>query len=601
MFDSLTAAALTSELARTIEGGRVQRLGHLSREAIWMEIYANRHRHHLIASAERAHAAVYLTDAEPIWDRQWVSPLLLLLRKYVRGARLVAVGNPPLERVITFTFAQLTSPPGTEGDSPQSPSESNLADDDHDGDVEDEDDVIDDDRIFTHLHCEIMGRHSNIVLVNDDNLIMESARRVTLRMSRVRPIAPRMIYVPPPVQMKDDPRRATEAGMDELLSGGGGHDPVRALTNGFRGVSPQTAREVLFRAESAENPPTAQTIATTLRHWFEPLITDAWSPHVYLDDLGLTVAYDAQPLTHLRHQFEERPVASMSAAIRSEVQPSESMANARHGLRVRRLRDQIASALSRLDSRQRSLESEIARHGDHDQSRRWGELIFGYLWQIQPGDRALTVDGETIPLDPGLDPREQARRYLDDYQHGKRADTRIADTQAAIDQERNWLNQLDLLAAQAENIQDIEDLESEWRAHGGEKAEVRRRPRSSPPKRTLPFETISGNPIFVGRSSLENDRITFDIAQPHDTWLHARGVPGSHVIVRWLGTAADDEETLVRAAGLAAWFSGSRGSQRVEVDITERRNVRKIKGAGPGLVTYRNERTVSVEPAPANA
>jgi predicted ribosome quality control (RQC) complex YloA/Tae2 family protein len=600
MFDSLTAAALTSELARTIEGGRVQRLGHLSREAIWMEIYANRHRHHLIASAERAHAAVYLTDAEPVWDRQWVSPLLLLLRKYVRGARLVALANPPLERVVTLTFAQRTTPLGEEADPPPTPSESNQVDEDHDVDTEDEDDVIEDDRIFTHLHCEIMGRHSNIVLVNDDGMIMESARRVSVRMSRVRPIAPRMMYIPPPVQMKDDPRRATEAGMEELLSGSGRADPVRALSNGFRGVSPQTAREVVFRAESGENPPTAQTIATTLRHWFEPLITDAWSPHIYLDDLGMTVAYDGQPLTHLRHKFEERPVASISAAIRSQMQPAESMDNARHGLRVRRLRDQIASALSRLDSRQRSLESEVARHGDHDQSRRWGELIFGYLWQIQPGDRALTVDGESIPLDPNLDPRDQARRYLDDYHHGKRADSRIADTQAAIDLERNWLSQLDLLAAQAEDIQDIEDLESDWRVHGGDKAEVRSRPRSSPPKRTLPFDTISGNPIYVGRSSVENDRITFGIGQPHDTWLHARGVAGSHVIVRWLGTAADHEETLVRAAGLAAWFSGSRGNRRVEVDITERRHVRKIKGAGPGLVTYRNERTVSVEPASAN-
>ena len=105
-----------------------------------------------------------------------------------------------------------------------------------------------------------------------------------------------------------------------------------------------------------------------------------------------------------------------------------------------------------------------------------------------------------------------------------------------------------------------------------------------------------GNAIYIGKSGTENDRVTFDIAGPDDTWLHARGVPGSHVIVRWSGPDRDDEAVLLRAAELAAFFSQSRSSGRVEVDITPRRFVRKIKGAGPGMVTYRNERTVSVTP-----
>jgi predicted ribosome quality control (RQC) complex YloA/Tae2 family protein len=107
---------------------------------------------------------------------------------------------------------------------------------------------------------------------------------------------------------------------------------------------------------------------------------------------------------------------------------------------------------------------------------------------------------------------------------------------------------------------------------------------------------VNGNDIFVGRSGAENDHVTFEIAGQDDTWLHARGVPGSHVIVRWGGRDREDEATLLRAAEIAAWFSKSRSSGRVEVDITARRHVRKIKGSGPGLVTYQNERTVSVKP-----
>ena len=106
MFDSLTAAALADELSHTVEGGRVQQVGHIDHDSIWLEIYANRRRRYLIASGSHSTPTMYLTDTEPVWDRQWVSPLLLLLRKYVRGSRLITIQNPPLERIISLTFAR---------------------------------------------------------------------------------------------------------------------------------------------------------------------------------------------------------------------------------------------------------------------------------------------------------------------------------------------------------------------------------------------------------------------------------------------------------------------------------------------------------------
>jgi predicted ribosome quality control (RQC) complex YloA/Tae2 family protein len=146
------------------------------------------------------------------------------------------------------------------------------------------------------------------------------------------------------------------------------------------------------------------------------------------------------------------------------------------------------------------------------------------------------------------------------------------------------------------SIQDIEDLEAEWRARKPAGTGSRPLKRSSARKRTAPVLDVKGHAIYVGKSGSENDRVTFDLAGPDDTWLHARGVPGSHVIVRWNSPVRDDDAVLLRAAELAAFYSQSRSSGRVEVDITPRRFVRKIKGAGPGMVTYRNERTVSVAP-----
>ena len=598
MFDALTAAALADELGETIEGGRVQQVGHVDRDTLWFEVYAQRRRRYLIASGSHIAPTIYLSEREPVWDRQWVSPFLLLLRKYVRGSRLVGIQNPPLERIISLTFAQRPPRLVDEADSdflPVPVPESTAEQQDDDDDEEDEDD-----RVFTHLHVEIMGRHSNLILVNDEGQIMESIRRVSTAQSRVRPIAPRLIYAPPPVQIKDDPRRATESGISEILVGDGDQRALaKKLTTQFRGLSPQTAREALYRSEHGAGGISAQSLARELRHLYEPLLTNQWSPCVYLDEDDVVVAYDAQPMQHLAAAYREVEPTSLSDAIRQSESGEDPSRTGRHGARVQRLTAQIDDALKRTEHRLSSLAAQEDRHKDRDQYRRWGEMIYGYLWQIQPGDAVLEVEGERIPLDPPRDPKDVARSYLDDYRDGKRSETQIGDARQRLDLERQWLIDLRHLAAQAESIQDIEELEAEWHSHAQDGTGTRSPKRSTPPKRTMPVTTVNGNPIYVGRSSRENDRVTFDIAKPDDTWLHARGVPGSHVIVRWLGTVPDDAESLDRAAALAAWYSGARSSARAEVDITNRQSVRKIKGAGPGMVTYRNERTVLVTPSDA--
>jgi predicted ribosome quality control (RQC) complex YloA/Tae2 family protein len=122
--------------------------------------------------------------------------------------------------------------------------------------------------------------------------------------------------------------------------------------------------------------------------------------------------------------------------------------------------------------------------------------------------------------------------------------------------------------------------------------------RRAPDRRPRPLHDAAGNAVYIGRSGAQNDQVTFDLAGPNDTWLHARGVPGSHVVVRWHGPGdEEDPATIEAAAALAAFYSAARASASVEVDATRRRHVRKIKGAGPGMVTYRNERTLAVRPA----
>ena len=590
MFDSLTAASLADQLTREIEPGRVQNVGLISRQAIWLEIYAKGRRKYLIASAESQSASVYLTANEPVSDRQLVTPLLLLLRKYVRGSRLVGIQQPPLERHLTLTFGMKLVPDNAV---PVPEPGGGPTDVDEDDDEESDEDIV-----FTHLHLEIMGRHSNLILVSDDGLIMESAKRVSIEMSRVRPIAPKRPYVPPPVQDKADPRRATEAELATLLSSNRPDKNFhRVLTGHFRGLSPQIAREALARSTAADASVNALDLARALRFLFEPLLTDTWEPTVFRDDDGIAVAFSPIPLQSLADHLVAEPVESISTAIEIiDGSTTPATEAGKHAIRTQRLTATIRDALDRLDARSRSLEEEVNRHQNREQLREWGELLFGYMWQIKPGDTELVVEDVRIPLSLSMTPSEQARDYMDQYQHAKSSDNQISSAREEVEARRLYLGQLLTLTSQARSIQDIEELEQEWHSSQPEQSRGKSPRRSTGKKRTLPTEVIRDQPVYIGHSGAENDRVTFDIGGPDDTWLHARGVPGSHVIVKWTPGVRDDNEVIQRAAELAAFFSQSRESGRVEVDITDRKHVRKIKGGGPGMVTYRNERTVSVTP-----
>jgi predicted ribosome quality control (RQC) complex YloA/Tae2 family protein len=249
------------------------------------------------------------------------------------------------------------------------------------------------------------------------------------------------------------------------------------------------------------------------------------------------------------------------------------------------------------------MREEAERAAGGDRYREWGDLIYAYLWQINPGDTELIIDDQQrIPLDPQLSPKENAQAYFERYRRGRDAGEQLPERIAATETEIAYLDQLMLQVEQAETFPDIETLQIEWeryRTQAQPNARDRKPPRrSAPPRRLRPLIDDDGNAIFIGRSGSQNDEVTFSIAGPNDTWLHARGVPGSHVIVRWRNPNADERpETIEAAARIAAFYSSSRNSGQVEVDVARRRHVRKIKGAGPGMVTYRNERTIAVRPA----
>jgi predicted ribosome quality control (RQC) complex YloA/Tae2 family protein len=614
VFDVLTTAAVADELAATLLDGRIQRIGLVDRLTVAAEVYAGGRRHALIASADNRSPRVHLAPAMPSLDAELVTPFGLLLRKYARGGVLVAVEQPPLERLLRLSIAKRL-PTGQERRARRVAGEPQPEDDDPDLAAEEESEGEDSLPVtWVHLHVEIMGRHSNLILVDDDGVVMDSAKRVTTAMSRVRPVQPRTRYSPPPPLDRPDPRRLTASIAAQMVNEATpGAELARWLVASFRGISPQMGREIAFRCagdaaapvDALRNADGAAVLARETRALLEPLLTSAWAPKVYRDvgDKAPVTAYAAIPMAHLRATKAEEDVSSISFAVAlAEGGPDGDDASpARHAQRRQRLLDAIGAARHRQERKLAAVRQQGAQAAEIERLRRWGALIYANLWQIEPGQRELVVEDEVVPLDPSLPAKETAAALFERYRKAQSAGTHQEEAEVTIAAELAHLADVATLVEHAAGFAELEALAAEWEAEAGAPAGKAGRKRQAT-RRPRPLLDADGNAVFVGHTAAQNEMVTFDIAGPNDTWLHARGVGGSHVVVRWNNPTGEEREgTILAAAALAAWYSAARNAGRVEVDVTRRRYVRKIKGGKPGMVTYRKERTIAVTPGDEGA
>jgi predicted ribosome quality control (RQC) complex YloA/Tae2 family protein len=615
-FDALTLAAVADELRAIILDGRVQRARLPSRLSVALEIYAHGRRQHLLLSAHPQWTRAHLCVAKPSRGVERDTPLLLLLRKYVVGGRIVAIEQPALERVLILSIAKgpharNIGPHPLADPHPPAPSlvatgegENRLAppaageglgvrawaDEEADLSFEEGEELVE--PLRCELIVEAMERRGNIVLVGDDNIILESARHITPRMSR-RPVQPREPYELPPAQEKRDPRHATAEGIRALLDDNAAAAPLlsRALVGAYRGLSPLAAREAAFRATGQPDPPLApdmpwEQIAASVRElWSAP-----WQPCLVFD-AGEPVAFAPYALTHLA-PFEAQPATS--AALELFYAARERLSS--HEQRRDAVRQQLLDARERLDRQRRLLGVELERAQDLERLRWEGEMIYGFLHAIRPGQTALEVDGRSIALDPARTPAENAQERFHAYDKAKGAQAGVPDRLRAVEARLAGLDETLALLELAEGFEAIEGMAREATDQGylrePEAARKRQKIRPQPPLR---IESADGLTIYVGRSAGQNERVTFTLGGPDDLWLHARGIPGAHVIIKSGGRAVP-ERTLLEAAALAAYFSKGRDEAGVDVEIARRALVRRVPGGPPGLVTYRAERALRVAP-----
>jgi predicted ribosome quality control (RQC) complex YloA/Tae2 family protein len=617
-YDVLTIAAIADELSATIGNGRIQRIGLLDPRTIGAEIYAGGQRHYLIAGANDRQPRLRLAPDMPSLDSALITPFGLLLRKHTRGGIILSIDQPPLERLVRLSIAKRQAPLKTGRDASEpDPTEVEDGEPGKDGkrsEVGEDKEMLESREGVAlsrvELYVELMGRHSNLILVDDDGRIMDTAKRVTPEMSRVRPVLPRLPYTPPPPPDRLDPRTITPAATARLLESlPSDAELARALVTAYRGISPVMAHEIVFRATGSSETragevgiDSAEPLARDTLALLEPLRTTVWRPQVYRErgdaDQGQVVACSPILMTHLAAEQDVSPAESMSAALAEAESAADRPSPVRHAQRRQRLLDAVAAARQKAERRLAALASESARAAEAERLRTAGESIYAHLWQIEPGQTSLEIDGRSIPLDPGLTANENAQAYFERYRKAQSAESQLPGLVEEGRAEIGYLDQLATLIAQAPGYSELEALAAEWGEQAAPNPAARPR-KTTAPRRPRALVDANGNSVYVGHSGRQNELVTFDIAGPDDSWLHARGVGGSHVVIRWRSIdSPHSAETIAAAAALAAWYSAARESGHVEVHVAPRRHVRKIKGAGPGMVTYRNERTIRVQPAP---
>lgn len=561
--DALVVGQIVSELQAILVNGRIQQVVQPTPESLGLEVYAGGRRYNLLLSASATHARLHLVPNRLTRGPGADSPLLLLLRKYVRSGRITAIDCPPLERFVTLSITRFPQPRNPD----------------------DEDEPLDE-PFHSKLVLEVLGRSSNLILLNDSGLILESVRKFDPQRSE-RPIMPRTLYSYPPQQAKRDPHNATADGIRSLE----GPNLARAIVAAYRGISPQTGREVAMRSVGDPQAPLEgiidpERVATALRE----LVAGAdQRPCIARDASGMPMAVAPHWLEQYPHVSAQPSMSEAVASAFAELDRQTGHSQLRDTL-VQRLADWTQRAQTRADQ----LRLQLERAEALDQLRWEGEMIYAYLHTISPRQTELLLDTSVIVLDPKLSGVENAQRRFREYDKAKSA---VAGVPQLVDEAERLVeygNEMIALLRLADSHEEIMAFERELSEQGVFKAAVGKK---TPARRSGPTRIISpdGWIIYAGRSAAQNEQVTFELGRPDDIWLHVRGRPGGHVIIRMQGTTAPPA-TLERAAQLAAFYSSGRNDGAVEVDLAHRKHVRKIRGGPPGLVRVTAEQSLRVAP-----
>lgn len=553
-YDGLFTHAIVQELRDKLLNGRVSKIHQPYPNELTLRIRANRKNHQLLLSAHPQYTRVQLTNLT--FDNPQQAPqYTMVLRKYIEGSILNDIIQRENDRVIEFVFTGR--------------------------------DELGDEQNF-YLIAEIMGRHSNILLVNkDENKVYEAIRHVPPALNTYRTLLPGADYRPAPPQDSVNPFDYEE---EVQLSGETMKDKIRSIQSQFQGFGRDSARELLFQID--ENPDKSHT--EVFHDFLRPYKENKLEPTLTLDgNRSSFTAYDYQSIEGQKEYFDNL------ADLLDEFYENKADRDRVHQ-QTNDLSQLLKNEQKKNINKLKKLKSERKQAEEADQYRVKGEVLTAYMHQVEQGMDQISLenfyDGNemiTIELDPEESPAQNAQGYFKSYQRlnsrKKHLAQQIPLTIQEIDYIDSLLAQLDIASSG-----DIEDIRDELRDEGYLRKQKNQKKRKNKASKPEQFYSTDGDLILVGKNNKQNDQLTMRSANKSDYWLHTKDIPGSHVVIR---NSQPSEQTLEEAAILAAYFSKYRMSSSVPVDYTQVKHVHKPNGAKPGYVIYDNQQTLFVTPS----
>lgn len=573
--DGIVIAALVKELRDTLLGGHIQKIAMPEKNELLLTVKNHAAQHRLLISCEASLPLLYL-QAENKPSPLTAPGFAMLLRKHIGSGKITAVEQLGLERIVRIETTQLNEL----------------------GDI-----------APRALYTELMGKYSNIIFTDADDVILDSMRRVPASVSSLREVLPGRPYFVPEKLQKTNPLELSETDFTAALTAQGSLPLDRALSSAFSGISSLIAQEVLFCASleprevfdglSAEKRNALYSVFSSL---MEAVRTERFEPVMYLRD-EVPVEFSALPLETLKAEdLEARRYTSVSELLYSYYAlRAESSRMRQKSSDLRRL---VQNHLERSQRKRILQEKQLADSQKKEKYRIYGDLLNSYAYQIPTGADHYVAENFydenrplRIPLDKNLSPAENAKKYFDRYAKLKRTELAVgAELEKTVQEEAHLASVLTALelATEESDLAEIREELAAFQYVKRQRAQKGKRPQKIQ-SHPLHFRSSDGFDIFVGKNNYQNEELTFKVASGSDWWFHAKGMPGSHVIVKANGQELPDR-CFEEAAALAAYYSKGRDQDKVEIDYLQRRNVKKVNGAPPGFVIYHSNWSMMAKP-----
>ncbi len=564
-FDGIVTSSVVCELNNKLIGGKIEKIYQPEQDEIILHIHSGKSSHRLLISSGSSHARLHVTNA-PKSNPQNPMAFCMLLRKHLMNGRIQSIQQMDSERIVEICF-------DTQNEMGYS--------------------------VSKKLIVEIMGKHSNIILVdNTAGKIIDSIKRISIDVNRYRQLLPGLLYVCPPDQGKTS---IFSIDRDTFYSffnveAAEAYEPditAKILLSRIQGISPALAADFAARTSSVE------ALFDMLKDRILQIKQCLFTPCVYLDHDDEPADFHCFQLLEPSSYYREMIFKDMSEAV--EYYYDHKTSSNKMKQKSSDLVRALETGLDKLHLKKQKLSEDLIEAGRADHYRLFGELITANLHTIAAKQTETEVlnyyTGEAvrIPLDERLSASRNAQRYFKKYTKAK---TAVIEKKCQLEEADSDIKYLESVLTHIENAsayEDIEDIRQEL-VDGGYLRRKSSSSKASKPK-PAPICRVSsdGFRILIGRNNRENDILTFKTASPKDIWLHTKDIPGSHVVIISDGRQIP-ETTLLEAASVAAYYSKGRQSENVPVDYTLIRHVKKPAGAKPGMVIFVNNKTIYVTP-----